>query len=100
MEPNWNLVLFIGTSVYSLLEMKLLEWKMWCDNMGYEQWGVLTLNITVNKKSLWYLLARWRDRIGECVDLKMDIQDDAEQSNWDGHWHSNDWIKVISRFHY
>jgi hypothetical protein len=38
--------------------------------------------------------------MSECVDLKMDIQDDAEQSNWDGHWHNDDWIKVISRFHH
>jgi len=31
MESKGNLVLFIGTSVYSVLEMKLLKRKMWCD---------------------------------------------------------------------
>jgi len=36
----------------------------------------------------------------EYVDLKMDIRDDAEQSNWDVHCHSDDWTKVISRFRY
>jgi len=35
MEPKGNLVAFIGISVYSMLEMKLLERKMWCDSMGY-----------------------------------------------------------------
>jgi hypothetical protein len=36
MEPRGNLVPFIGTSVYSVLKMKLLERKMWCDSMGYQ----------------------------------------------------------------
>jgi hypothetical protein len=53
-----------------------------------------------SKTGLGCWLAGWRDRMDECIDLKIDIWDDAEQSKWDGHWHNDDWTKVIGRFHY